>query len=113
MFGSAAAHIGCTPEVVYSTLKAAVVHYTRCLALELKEHGVRVNAVSPGATKTARFQATRTVDPARMEIGKSLNRYAEPAEIADAVAFLVFATLLGLLGTFLSVSKHLSEIQPR
>jgi 3-oxoacyl-[acyl-carrier protein] reductase len=85
---SAAAHIGCTPEVVYSTLKAAVVHYTRCLALELKEHGVRVNAVSPGATKTARFKATRTVDPARMEVGKSLNRYAEPAEIADAVAFL-------------------------
>lgn len=85
---SAAAHIGCTPEVVYSTLKAAVVHYTRCLALELKEHGVRVNAVSPGATKTARFQATRTVDPARMTVGKSLNRYAEPAEIADAVAFL-------------------------
>ena len=85
---SAAAHIGCTPEVVYSTLKAAVVHYTRCLALELREHGVRVNAVSPGATKTARFQATRTVDPKRMEVGKSLNRYAEPAEIADAVAFL-------------------------
>ncbi len=85
---SAAAHIGCTPEVVYSTLKAAVVHWTRCLALELKEHGVRVNAVSPGATKTARFQATRTVDPARMEVGKSLNRYAEPSEIADAVAFL-------------------------
>ena len=85
---SAAAHIGCTPEVVYSTLKAAVVHWTRCLALELKEHGVRVNAVSPGATKTARFQATRTVDPTRMEVGKSLNRYAEPSEIADAVAFL-------------------------
>lgn len=85
---SAAAHIGCTPEVVYSTLKAAVVHYTRCLALELKEDGVRVNAVSPGATKSARFQATRTVDPKRMEVGKSLNRYAEPSEIADAVAFL-------------------------
>jgi cell division transport system permease protein len=32
---------------------------------------------------------------------------------ADALAFLAFATLLGLLGTFLSVSKHLSEIQPR
>src|ERR671931_2865731 len=37
---SAAAHMGHTPEVVYSTLKAAVVHYTRCLASELREHGV-------------------------------------------------------------------------
>jgi 3-oxoacyl-[acyl-carrier protein] reductase len=86
---SAAAHLGCSPEVVYSTLKAAVVHYTRCLAKELIDDGVRINAVSPGATKTARFQATRVVDPARMDSSKkSLNRYAEPEEIAEAVAFL-------------------------
>lgn len=86
---SAAAHMGCSPEVVYSTLKAAVVHYTRCLAKELIEAGVRINAVSPGPTKSARFQATRVVDPDRMNSAKtSLNRYAEPDEIADAVAFL-------------------------
>jgi 3-oxoacyl-[acyl-carrier protein] reductase len=85
---SAAAHIGVSPEVVYSTLKAAVVHYTRCLAAELRPHGVRVNAVSPGGTKTARFVATRTVDPERMQTNASLTRYADPAEIADAVAFL-------------------------
>ena len=86
---SAAAHMGCSPEVVYSTLKAAVVHYTRCLAKELLAEGVRINAVSPGPTKTARFQATRSVDPDKMDSsGKSFLRYAEPAEIADAVAFL-------------------------
>ncbi len=85
---SAAAHFGTSPEVVYSTLKAAVVHYTRCLAFELRSQGVRVNAVSPGPTKTARFCATRKVDPAMMEAGTTLNRYAEPAEIADVVAFL-------------------------
>ncbi len=86
---SAAAHMGCSPEVVYSTLKAAVVHYTRCLAKELLTEGVRINAVSPGPAKTARFQATRVVDPDKMNsAGKSFVRYAEPAEIADAVAFL-------------------------
>ena len=86
---SAAAHMGCSPEVVYSTLKAAVVHYTRCLAKELYNDGVRVNAVSPGPTKTARFQATRVTDPEKMDSGKkSFGRYAEPDEIADAVAFL-------------------------
>jgi 3-oxoacyl-[acyl-carrier protein] reductase len=86
---SAAAHMGCSPEVVYSTLKAAVVHYTRCLAKELIPTGVRVNAVSPGPTKTARFEATRVVDPAKMDSAKvSLDRYAEPEEIAEAVAFL-------------------------
>ena len=73
---------------MYSTLKAAVVHYTRCLAAELRPYGVRVNAVSPGPTKSARFQATRITDPGKMETNDSLERYADPEEIADAVAFL-------------------------
>ena len=86
---SAAAHMGCSPEAVYATLKAAVVHWTRCLAKELIHDGVRINCVSPGPTKSARFQATRTLDPQRMDSAqKSFNRYAEPSEIADAVAFL-------------------------
>jgi len=87
--GSTAAHAGFSNGGIYATLKAAVIHYTRCLAAEVIADGVRVNAVSPGPTKTARFQATRTVDPAKMDSsGKSFDRYAEPDEIADAVAFL-------------------------
>jgi 3-oxoacyl-[acyl-carrier protein] reductase len=86
---SAAAQFGVTNGVIYAALKAAVVHYTRCLAAGLRSEGVRINAVSPGATKTARFQATRVVDPRMMDSsGKTLVRYAEPSEIADAVAFL-------------------------
>ncbi len=86
-FGSLNGHIGVSPEVVYGCAKAAILHYTRCLALEMRPHGVRVNAVSPGPTTTARFLATRTTDPAKMD-GVSLERYAKPAEIAHAVAFL-------------------------
>lgn len=86
---SSAAHKGGSHGAIYATLKAAVVHYTRCLADEVMRDGVRVNAVSPGPTKTARFQATRKVDPERMDSSRiSLVRYAEPEEIADAVAFL-------------------------
>ncbi|HKU65141.1 MAG TPA: SDR family oxidoreductase [Rhizomicrobium sp.] len=86
-FGSLNGHIGVSPEVVYGCAKAAILHYTRCLALEMRPHGVRVNAVSPGPTTTARFLATRATDPAMMD-GVSLERYAKPAEIAGAVAFL-------------------------
>jgi 3-oxoacyl-[acyl-carrier protein] reductase len=86
-FGSLNGHIGVSPEVVYGCAKAAILHYTRCLALEMRSKGVRVNAVSPGPTTTARFLATRTTDPSLME-GVSLERYAKPQEIADAVAFL-------------------------
>ncbi len=86
-FGSLNGHIGVSPEVVYGCAKAAIIHYTRCLALEMRPHGVRVNAVSPGPTTTARFLATRIANPAMMD-GVSLERYAKPAEIAGAVAFL-------------------------
>jgi len=89
-FGSLNGHIGVSPEVVYGCAKAAILHYTRCLALEMRPHGVRVNAISPGPTTTARFLATRTTDPAMMD-GVSLERYAKPAEIAEAVAFLAQA----------------------
>ena len=54
----------------------------------MRPYGVRVNAVSPGPTKTARFQATRQTDPAMMVTDDSLIRYADPDEIADAVVFL-------------------------
>jgi 3-oxoacyl-[acyl-carrier protein] reductase len=87
-FGSLNAHQGVSPEVIYGCAKAAIVHYTRCLALELRPAGVRVNVVSPGPTMTARFLATRAADPKMMAGGPSLERYAKPDEIASAVAFL-------------------------
>ena len=86
-FGSLNGHIGVVSEVVYGCAKAAILHYTRCLALDMKPNGVRVNAISPGPTTTARFLATRATDPRLMD-GVSLERYAKPQEIADAVAFL-------------------------
>lgn len=40
---------------IYSAAKAAVIHATRCVAVELGEHGVRVNSISPGAIVTGIF----------------------------------------------------------
>jgi 3-oxoacyl-[acyl-carrier protein] reductase len=85
---SAAAHFGVSPEVVYATIKAAIVHYTRCLALETREHNVRVNCVSPGATATARFRQTRPIDPVMLAEEGTLLRYGSPGDQASAVAFL-------------------------
>ena len=51
--GSVAAHLaGYSSSMIYSAAKAAVVHLTRCVAMELGEYGVRVNSVSPGAIAT-------------------------------------------------------------
>ena len=85
---SVAAHKASAKAAMYGTLKAAVVHYTRSLADELQAFNVRVNALSPGMVKTARFTSTRVVNQAKMEATDTLDRYAEPDEIADALAFL-------------------------
>ena len=86
--GSDAAHMGCTDGVAYAVAKAGVVHFCRCLALDLRPKGIRANVVSPGPTKTARFLVTRTIDPKLAEEGMSLDRYGNPRDIANAVAFL-------------------------
>jgi 3-oxoacyl-[acyl-carrier protein] reductase len=94
---SAAAHIGCSPEVVYSTLKAAVVHYTRCLADQLRSYDITVNCIAPGDTRTGRFMGTRAVDQERMVETGTLDRIATVDEVARVVE--VFA---GPLGAFVS-----------
>ena len=86
--GSVVAHSGVIDGASYAVAKAAVVEYSRCLALDLRPHGVRVNVVSPGATMTARFLQTRPIDNAMRGDGVTLKRYGLPEEIADVVAFL-------------------------
>lgn len=39
-------------QAVYSTSKAGIIHLTRCLAVEWIKHGIRVNSISPGVTRT-------------------------------------------------------------
>jgi 3-oxoacyl-[acyl-carrier protein] reductase len=85
---SAAGHFGTSPEVAYSTIKAGIIHFTRCLAFETRDRNVRVNCVSPGATATARFRETRKIDPALLVNQGTLVRYGDPRDQANAVAFL-------------------------
>ena len=51
--GSVAAHqAGYSSSMIYGAAKAAVNHLSRCAAMELGEHNVRVNSISPGAIAT-------------------------------------------------------------
>ncbi len=87
--GSIAGLTGNADSAIYSTAKAAVHEYTRCLAAMLRPHGVYANAVAPGNTLTERFQASRPVEQEKMATTGSLDRYGQPQEIAKAVEFLV------------------------
>ncbi|WP_206664805.1 SDR family NAD(P)-dependent oxidoreductase [Dankookia rubra] len=53
--GSVAGQFPGISSHIYSAVKAAIIHLTRCVAMELGEGGVRVNSVSPGAIVTGIF----------------------------------------------------------
>jgi 3-oxoacyl-[acyl-carrier protein] reductase len=87
--GSISGTVGQDAEAIYATSKAAVHAYTRGLALHLRPYNVRVNCVAPGSTYTARYAASRAIDPELQVEDGTLVRYGRPDEIARVVSFLV------------------------
>ncbi len=66
--GSVAAYLaGYSSSMVYGAAKAAVIQLTRCVAMELGEHGVRVNSVSPGAIATGILAKALGMDASRAD----------------------------------------------
>jgi 3-oxoacyl-[acyl-carrier protein] reductase len=84
--GSIAGHIPVQNGMIYAAAKAAITHYTRCLAEQLRSFGVNVNCIAPAPTYTGRFQATRTV--ANQEGLSKLQQVAQPEDMAQIVLFL-------------------------
>jgi 3-oxoacyl-[acyl-carrier protein] reductase len=73
----------------YATSKAAVIGLVRAYARELAPIPIRANVVAPAATNTPMTHALSADDRARIESGILLGRFAEPAEIASTVSFLL------------------------
>ena len=86
--GSIAGLSGHPSEVIYGTAKAAVHEYTRCLAAQLRPHGVYANVIAPGEIITPRFVASRPTRDEREVRDGALTRYGWPEEIARCVEFL-------------------------
>lgn len=85
---SLAAAKGMPGASVYGATKAALASLTRTWAAEFGAHGVRVNSVSPGPTRTAGVLAEWGESIEDIGAGLPLHRTARPAEIAQAVLFL-------------------------
>lgn len=86
---SVTAYRGSAGLIDYSTTKAAIVGFTRSLALSLVEKGIRVNAVAPGPVWTPLIPASFAADKVA-EFGSDvpMQRAAEPCEIAESFVFL-------------------------
>lgn len=82
---------GLAYNAAYCATKAAVVMFSKSLALEFSGKGVRVNAVCPGAVETplsSAFEMPEGADPALLGRMFPLLDMSKPEEIAAAVAYL-------------------------
>jgi NAD(P)-dependent dehydrogenase (short-subunit alcohol dehydrogenase family) len=98
--GSIAGRLGgYATSLVYGAAKAAVIHLTKCVAMELGESGIRVNSISPGLIATGIFgkalglsvEAAEKTPERTREIYKTaqpIPRAGLPEDIAYAALFL-------------------------
>ena len=80
-----------TSQIAYTASKGGVLAMTRELGVQFAREGIRINALCPGPVATPLLMDLFAADPeraARRLVHVPMGRFAEPAEIAAAVAFL-------------------------
>ena len=90
----------------YSASKAALLHFSKCAAMEAAPHGVRVNAIVPGVIATPGTSAALGGTPGYTEAvagGVPMNRLGRPEEVAAVAAFLLSDEASYVTGACLSV----------
>jgi NAD(P)-dependent dehydrogenase (short-subunit alcohol dehydrogenase family) len=80
-----------TSQISYTASKGGVLALSRELGVQFAREGIRVNALCPGPVNTPLLEELFAADPeraARRLVHVPMGRFAEPSEIAGAVAFL-------------------------
>ncbi len=97
---------------VYSGSKSALVGMARNMAIDLAGKKIRVNCVLPGTTDTPMIHTGSATDESLAETAKSLplKRFAQPAEIANAIIFLLSDAASYITGTEITVDGGYSVI---
>jgi len=103
--------VGFAGASVYSASKHAVIGLTRSAALETARSGIRINVVSPSATRTAmfaRFTGHDAVTQAKVAQSIPMGRVGEADEMAGAVLFLCSSRATFVTGQSLTVDGGLT-----
>lgn len=111
--GSIASFGGIPGRNAYSAAKAGVLGMTRALAVEWAREGIRVNAVAPGYVATALVAGLAkegAIDGQAIARRTPLGRMAEPAELAEVIAFLASPAASYVTGATLSADGGWSAL---
>ena len=90
-------------RVAYGTAKAALIHLTRQMAVELAPLGITCNAVAPGPVEGPLAAMHPAGQAADYRATIPTGRFAEAREVADAVAYLLSPAASGVTGQCLAV----------
>lgn len=90
----------------YGAAKAGIVQLTRVAALEVAQHGIRVNAICPAAVLTPLMRAFADREPeraAQVVAQQPISRFAEPTEIAHLAVYLASDASSFVTGTAIPI----------
>lgn len=108
--GSDAGRVGTPKEAIYAGTKAALLGFTKSLAVEVARSNITVNVVSPGTTDTSLLRGMLTEEQiAKRMAANPMKRIGQPEDIAAAVEFFLGEGASFITGQILSVNGGMSR----
>jgi NAD(P)-dependent dehydrogenase (short-subunit alcohol dehydrogenase family) len=87
--------------MTYRVSKAAIIHFSRAIAIDLAEHGIRVNCIAPAHIPT---EINTSYDVGTIvRLMQPLQRVGSPSDVADAVLFLASEQAAQITGIVLPI----------
>jgi NAD(P)-dependent dehydrogenase (short-subunit alcohol dehydrogenase family) len=104
-----------TGQIAYSSAKAAAIHFARSLAIEVAPHGITVNCICPGMTRTEMLVesfAQRGLDVDAMVARIPTGRMSEGEDTANMIAFFASEEAAQITGQVICVDGGQSQFFP-
>lgn len=104
-----------TEQIAYCSAKAAAIHFSRCLAVEMAPHGITVNCVCPGMTDSGMMRQTAT--ERGLHVAEYLKmipsgKFATPEDHAGLIAWLASPEAAHVTGQTIHVDGAQSQYHP-
>ena len=110
--------------VTYRATKAAVIHFSKCIAIDLAEYGIRVNCLAPGHIRTpltafsmpgmddAQVARLREALAPVWDSNQPLKRHGNPGDVANSALFLCSDRAAQITGVVLPIDGGITAGDP-